>query len=125
MSGRSRFASLGWSQQRAGSLSQHQRNSIVTILVARSCSRSSRTSIRNFSVFGARYATSPETLGMKNAHLIDPDVRPTGWLAVSANHLVGIGMRHDNFVKLDEFRWLNGIEPHARIGKSIWLWYLR
>ncbi len=41
-----------------------------------------------------------------------------GWIAVSVNHLVGI--QNDP----GPARWLWHLEPRAKIGKSIWLYYL-
>jgi hypothetical protein len=46
-----------------------------------------------------------------------PPERPTGWVAVSANHRIGI----ERFGEGD-FRWLREHTPRAKIGKSFWIY---
>jgi 4-amino-4-deoxy-L-arabinose transferase-like glycosyltransferase len=54
-------------------------------------------------------------LRFRRLHWARPD---PGWIAVSVNHIVGI--QNDP----TPARWLWRLEPRARIGKSIWLFYL-
>jgi hypothetical protein len=48
-----------------------------------------------------------------------PAERPSGWVAVSINHIVGI-QRFDG----GGYGWLSAYSPRAKIGKSFWLYYL-
>jgi len=58
--------------------------------------------------------------------LVGPPARPLvwrspqpGWIAVSANHRIGIG------VAPADSAWLRNHQPVAHVGKSIWLYFLR
>ncbi len=68
------------------------------------------------SYFGAG---NPGLLGVEHDNRY-PCCRPEpGWIAVSVNHLVGIG---DD---AEQVRWLRGHHPDIYIGKSIWLFHIR
>lgn len=76
------------------------------------------------SVFGARYGTSPAAVGLAGYRYLQPAERPSGWFAVSYNHLAGIGLPGPEYEALERFSWLSGRVPRARIGKSILLYHL-
>ncbi len=61
-------------------------------------------------------ATSPGAVGLGHAKLFGPQDRPRGWVAISVTHLQGIYQLAS--------AWLEGHEPRAKIGKSIWLFCL-
>ena len=61
-------------------------------------------------------ATRPAAVGLANAEKFGPQDRPRGWVAISVTHLQGIYQPPP--------AWLEGREPHAKIGKSIWLYYV-
>ena len=61
-------------------------------------------------------ATSPGAVGLSHAKLFGPQGRPRGWVAISVTHLQGIYQPAP--------AWLEGREPRAKIGKSIWLYYV-
>jgi hypothetical protein len=63
----------------------------------------------------ARSANLLFGLSFRKLHWTSPD---PGWIAISVNHLVGI----DN--DPGPARWLWRLEPRAKIGRSIWLFYL-
>lgn len=48
-----------------------------------------------------------------------PPERPTGWIAISVNHLAGIE-RFDG----GDYRWLLDYTPRAKVGKSFWVYYI-
>lgn len=76
------------------------------------------------SVFGARYGTGPEAVGLSAARYLGPGERPSGWFAVSYNHLAGIGLPPAEFAALDGFGWLGAHRPRALVGRSILLYHL-
>ena len=61
-------------------------------------------------------ATSPAAVGLGHAEPFGPQDRPRGWVAISVTHLQGIYQPPP--------AWLEGREPRAKIGKSIWLYYI-
>ena len=61
-------------------------------------------------------ATSPAAVGLGQAEPFGPQDRPRGWVAISVTHLQGIYQPAP--------AWLEGREPHAKIGKSIRLFYV-
>jgi len=65
------------------------------------------------SYFGA---ADPASRGIAGARPLPAGLRPTGWVAVSKNHIAGLALEHD-------FRWLTAYTPAARIGKSILVYY--
>ena len=60
--------------------------------------------------------TSPEMLGLERTTRFGPQDRPRGWVAISVTEMQGIYRPAP--------AWLEGREPHAKIGKSIWLYYI-
>ena len=60
--------------------------------------------------------TSPETMGLPSTRRFGSQDRPRGWVASSVTHLQGIYQPRS--------AWLEGREPHAKIGRSIWLFYI-
>ncbi len=60
--------------------------------------------------------TSPEAVGLEDSRGFGPGDRPRGWVAVSVTNLQGIYQP-----RLD---WLDAYEPRARVGKSIWLYFI-
>ena len=60
--------------------------------------------------------TSPAAVGLGHAEPFGPQDRPRGWVAISVTHLQGIYQPPP--------AWLEGREPRAKIGKSIWLYYI-
>ncbi len=91
--------------------------------LARHCEREGILQLTG-SVFGTRYATSPAALGLTGYRELEPTERPTGWFAVSYNHLAGIGLPVPEYEALERFSWLEGATPRARIGESILLYNL-
>jgi hypothetical protein len=65
--------------------------------------------------------TAPEMLGMQNVKGLQPGERAAGWVAVSVNNLQGI---YINGPPERSYDWLKAYRPYARIGKSIYLYYL-
>ncbi|HYM13287.1 MAG TPA: glycosyltransferase family 39 protein [Bryobacterales bacterium] len=65
--------------------------------------------------------TTPEAVGMRNVKRLEPGERPTGWVAVSVNYLQGINL--DGMPRAS-YQWLKDRQPYARIGKTIYLYYL-
>ena len=65
------------------------------------------------SFFGA---TDPSRLGMTGVRRLPPGEIPPGWVALSKNHIAGLG--HQAY-----FPWVKGHSPVARIGKSILLYH--
>lgn len=65
--------------------------------------------------------TLPETLGIQNSEPLEPGERVAGWAAVSVNELQGIYLAGP---PERSYEWLRAYRPHARIGKSIYLYYL-
>lgn len=76
------------------------------------------------SVFGTRYATSPAEFGLTGYRELEPTERPSGWFAISYNHLAGIGLPTKEYEALEAFSWLAEHSPRARIGNSILLYNL-
>ena len=64
--------------------------------------------------------TSPEAVGLRGATALRPADRPQGWVAVSVTFLQG------NYLPAQgpDYSWLRAQTPHAKIGKSIWLYHL-
>ena len=62
--------------------------------------------------------TSPEVVGIKGYRRLNTKERPQGWVAVSVLHLQGIYRDPSG----EDFSWLAAHAPHAKIGKSIWLY---
>ena len=62
--------------------------------------------------------TSPEVIGIRNYRRLNANERPRGWVAVSVLHLQGIYRDPSG----GDFSWLRDHAPHAKIGKSIWLY---
>ncbi len=62
--------------------------------------------------------TDPRLLGMTGARPLPAGLRPGGWVAVSKNHLGGIGRDKA------ELGWLSGHKPVDSAGKSILLFHL-
>jgi hypothetical protein len=63
-------------------------------------------------------SADPTRHGMPNVHLLQPDERATGWIAVSE---MLVGRADPNFAG---YHWLAAYRPVARIGKSIRLIYI-
>lgn len=91
--------------------------------LARWCEKNDAGEI-TLSVFGSRYSTSPKALGMNEARLLEPNERPSGYFAISYNHLVGIGLSGRDYESWDRFRWLSQHEPRAHVGDSILVYHL-
>ena len=62
--------------------------------------------------------TPPEAVGIRNFKLLPAGDRPRGWVAISLTRLQGI------YPGDKDFQWLRQHEPHARIGRSIYLYDL-
>lgn len=62
--------------------------------------------------------TSPEVVGINSYQRLNTKDRPQGWVAVSVLHLQGIYRDPSG----DDFSWLAGHTPYAKIGKSIWVY---
>ena len=60
--------------------------------------------------------TSPEAVGLRNSTAFGPRDRPRGWVASSVTYLQGLYE--------PKSPWLEGRKPHAKIGKSIWLFHI-
>lgn len=67
----------------------------------------------SLSYFGT---TSPEAVGLEDSRGFGPGDRPRGWVAVSVTNLQGIYEPRPV--------WLDAYEPRARVGKSIWLYFI-
>ncbi len=91
-------SNLDWGQD-LGRLSRHVR-----------AQRIEKLSLRYFGT------TSPEAVGLRNSTAFGPRDRPRGWVASSVTHLQGLYE--------PKFPWLEGRKPHAKIGKSIWLFHI-
>jgi len=72
-----------------------------------------RISTIYLSYFGA---ADPASRGIVGARALPAGLRPSGWVAVSKNHIAGLALEHD-------YRWLTAYTPAARIGKSILVYY--
>ncbi len=64
--------------------------------------------------------TPPETIGIEGAKRFPPPDQPVGWIAVSLTNLQGWWPPQDP----SRYSWLLQHEPRAKIGKTIWLYYL-
>ena len=64
--------------------------------------------------------TSPEAVGVRGARTLSPSDRPLGWVAVSLSKLQGVWPPAAE----SRYSWLLQYEPRAKIGKTIWLYYL-
>jgi hypothetical protein len=73
----------------------------------------------HLSYFGT---ADPAGFGIAGVKDFGPDDRPTGWIAISASHLQGISLRGP--VREPGYHWLKSHRVHARIGTSIFLYYL-
>jgi hypothetical protein len=62
-------------------------------------------------------SSSLEAVGLTNARRLDPDERPTGWVAASETFLAGVWSD-------TSLRWLARRTPVARIGPSMRLYYI-
>jgi hypothetical protein len=62
-------------------------------------------------------SSSLEAAGLPNARRLDPDERPTGWVAASETFLAGVWSD-------TSLRWLARRPPVARIGPSMRLYYI-
>ena len=60
--------------------------------------------------------TSPEAVGLNDYREFGPGDRPRGWVAISLTHRQGVYQTRPS--------WLDDYEPRARIGKSIWLYFI-
>ena len=60
--------------------------------------------------------TSPEAVGLHAYRRFGPQDRPRGWVAISVTEWQGIYQPRP--------AWLDDYEPRARIGKSIWLYFI-
>jgi len=67
----------------------------------------------SLSYFGT---ASPEAVGLEDFRRFGPRDRPRGWVAVSVTNLQGIYQPRP--------AWLDAYEPRARVGKSIWLYFI-
>ena len=61
----------------------------------------------------------PKAHGLTGVQKFTPEMRPNGWVAVSRNHIPGLGLEAHNF------RWLKARRPAAEVGKSIVVYYLQ
>jgi hypothetical protein len=64
--------------------------------------------------------TSSEAVGIHGAEPLSPADRPQGWVAVSVTFLQGNYLPEEG----PDYSWLQAHTPHAKIGKSIWLYHL-
>jgi hypothetical protein len=71
----------------------------------------------HLSYFGADV---PENLGLVNVKPFGLKDRPTGWVAISVNHLLGLYLGLPPHER--PFEWLRDLHPYTRIGKSIVLY---
>ncbi|MDA1312525.1 MAG: glycosyltransferase family 39 protein [Acidobacteria bacterium] len=60
--------------------------------------------------------TSPEAVGLEDSRRFGPGDRPRGWVALSVTNLQGIYQPRP--------AWLDAHEPRARVGKSIYLYFI-
>lgn len=67
----------------------------------------------SLSYFGT---TSPQAVGLRDFRRFGPEDRPKGWVAVSVTNFQGIYEPRP--------AWLDRYRPHARVGKSIWLYFI-
>ena len=58
-------------------------------------------------------------IGLVDAVPFAAGERPTGWVAISVGYLQGVWNTGPS-----DYKWLLGHEPKARIGSSIWLYYI-
>jgi hypothetical protein len=71
----------------------------------------SRIALLHLSYFGR---TRPENLGMQGVRPLDIEAAPSGWVAISRNHIAGIGLSGHAAPS-----WPRSRNPVAQIGKSI------
>lgn len=62
---------------------------------------------------------TPDAFGPVEAIPFAAEERPTGWVAVSVSYLQGL-----RNTGAGDYKWLLAREPKARIGSSIWLYYI-